>query len=192
MKDEILKLKAEGKTYKQIQEILGCSKGTISYHCGVGQKEKTKSRVRKKRENVLDSKLERFKAKKNCKSDFKLNNERKYFNESVRKFQKRDNNSKNRIDTSIEKTFNWKDVLNRFGENTVCYLSGEEINLNENNYHLDHIIPSSRGGDNSLNNLGILHKTVNVMKSDMTPDELLEWCVKILKYNNYKVEKIHP
>ncbi len=30
------------------------------------------------------------------------------------------------------------------------------------------------------------------MKSDMTPDELLEWCVKILKYNNYKVEKIHP
>ena len=33
MKDEILKLRKEGKSYKQIKEILKCSKSTISYHC---------------------------------------------------------------------------------------------------------------------------------------------------------------
>lgn len=33
MKEEILKLKSEGKTYKEISEILNCSKSTVSYHC---------------------------------------------------------------------------------------------------------------------------------------------------------------
>lgn len=33
MKDEILKLRKEGKSYNEIKEILKCSKGTISYHC---------------------------------------------------------------------------------------------------------------------------------------------------------------
>ncbi len=51
MKEEILKLRSEGKTYKQIQLLLGCSKGTISYHCGVGQKDKTSFRRKKRRLN---------------------------------------------------------------------------------------------------------------------------------------------
>ena len=33
MKDEILKLRKEGKSYNEIKEILKCSKATISYHC---------------------------------------------------------------------------------------------------------------------------------------------------------------
>lgn len=43
MKGEILNLRKEGKTYNEITEILGCSKGTISYHCnnnGLGTKTK--------------------------------------------------------------------------------------------------------------------------------------------------------
>ena len=39
-KNEIFRLKAEGKSYREIQKILGCSKGTIAYHLGKGQKEK--------------------------------------------------------------------------------------------------------------------------------------------------------
>ena len=42
MKDEILKLRSEGKTYSEIKKELGCSKSTISYYCGKGQKEKAK------------------------------------------------------------------------------------------------------------------------------------------------------
>ena len=53
MKEDILKLRNEGKTYNEIQEILGCSKGTISYHCGEGQKEKTNKRSAKQRTNMF-------------------------------------------------------------------------------------------------------------------------------------------
>jgi transposase len=50
-KDKIFQLRSEGKSYSQIQKILGCSKGTISYHLGEGQKEKsinTRGRLRTK------------------------------------------------------------------------------------------------------------------------------------------------
>jgi len=47
MKEKILELRNEGKSYREIQKILGCSKSTISYHCGNGQKEKTKNRTKK-------------------------------------------------------------------------------------------------------------------------------------------------
>ena len=33
MKEEILKLRGKGLTYKEIKDELGCSKSTISYHC---------------------------------------------------------------------------------------------------------------------------------------------------------------
>lgn len=33
MKEDILKLRKEGKSYNEIKNILGCSKSTISYHC---------------------------------------------------------------------------------------------------------------------------------------------------------------
>lgn len=56
MKEKILKLRSEGKTYNQIQETLKCSKGLISYHCGEGQKEKTKKRLRKMRSNKVNLK----------------------------------------------------------------------------------------------------------------------------------------
>jgi len=44
MKEQILKLRDEGKNYNQIVEILGCAKSTVSYHCGKGQKEKAAKR----------------------------------------------------------------------------------------------------------------------------------------------------
>jgi 5-methylcytosine-specific restriction endonuclease McrA len=178
MKEEILKLRKEGKSYNDISKILRCSKSTISYHCGDGQKEKSDERRRKRRKNILLTKTERFIYRKN-----------KNINEAIRRFQKRDNSVKRSVDSTIETTFSWKDVIQKIGEDTYCYLSGEKINLYKDNYNLDHIIPSSRGGDNSLDNLGITHKIVNTMKSDLTPEELIEWCKKILEFNNYKVEK---
>lgn len=177
MKEQILKLRSEGKTFSEIKEILGCSKSTISYHCSDGQKEKSRERLRERRKNVLLDKTERF-----------LNRKSKNAKESIRKFQKRDNSIKGSVNAEIKTTFRWEDVLEKFGENTYCYLSGEDINLYENTYSLDHIIPVSRGGGNTLCNLGITHKTVNNIKSDLTPDELIKWCIKILEYNNYDVK----
>lgn len=53
-KENILKLRAEGLSYSQIASKLGCSKGTVSYHIGFGQKEKTKSIQGRNREKIND------------------------------------------------------------------------------------------------------------------------------------------
>ena len=52
MKEHILRLHAEGKNYTQIKNELGCSKGTISYHLGAGQKLKTLERTRDRRSKI--------------------------------------------------------------------------------------------------------------------------------------------
>lgn len=65
MKDKILQLRAKGYTYNQIQKELGCSKGTISYYLGSGQKEKTKQRSQKRREEIRDI-IRQFKQGKAC------------------------------------------------------------------------------------------------------------------------------
>lgn len=177
-KEEILRLRNEGKSYSEIKSILNCSKGSISYHCSEEQKEKSRNRTRKLRsENIMIKKLDNFKSSRNFKN----------IKESLRKFQKRDGNN---YDKNIKETFNWKDIVDKFGENTFCYLCGDKINLFEDTYSFDHIIPQSRGGDNSIDNLGITIKKINDMKTDMTPEELIEMCIKILKFNNYNVEKM--
>lgn len=192
MKDKILKLREEGKTYNEIKEILGCSKGTISYHCGKGQKEKTKTRRQKRRENLLLAKVDSFKYRTNNPKTQKkkTTKSRKDVVESIRKYQKADINfNGDRVNKDIKPTFTWEDVLELYGENTVCYLSGEPINLYQNDYQLDHIVPVSKGGNNTLVNLGITHEVVNNMKGGLTPDELIDWCKKILEYNDYQITK---
>lgn len=182
MKEKILQLRNEGKSYSEIKKILNCSKSTISYYCGINQKEKTRDRTKKNRdENPLIQKVDNFK---------QGSRQKRNFVESVRKFQKRDNKSNGKVDTQIKVNFNWKDIVEKFGVDTFCYLSGEPLNLNNKNFSLDHIIPSSKGGPNTLDNLGITHRVVNEMKNDLLVPELLEWCIKILKFNGYDVKKM--
>ena len=175
MKDKILELRSEGKSYGEIQKTLNCSKSTISYYCGENQKEKTKKRTQKRRENVLLEKVQHFKYRK-----YRSNKEK------IRRFNKRDNKN-GFTNIKLQESFGWQDVMEKFGVETFCYLSGEKINLLSDTYNLDHIIPHSRGGDNSIENLGITHETVNKMKSDLTLEELFLWCKKILEFNGYTV-----
>lgn len=65
LKDEILKLYAEGKSYNQIVDILGCSKSNVSYHCGKGQKEKTQNRQKQSRHRNIAF-IREFKQGKRC------------------------------------------------------------------------------------------------------------------------------
>ena len=173
MKEEILKLRAEGKTYNQIKEILNCSKSTISYYCGEGQKEKTLNRERKRRkETVISRRVEKFQYDRKIKDkseDFQRKRE-------FRKLGKR------------TLTFKWQDVIAKFGWQTNCYLTGKPINLKEPlTYHFDHKIPYSKGGSSSIDNLGIACKEANLAKSDMSVEELIEICKRILEFNGYEI-----
>jgi len=50
--EQIQSLYSEGMSYRKIQDELGCSKGTISYYLGQGQKEKTAQRQRDRRGEI--------------------------------------------------------------------------------------------------------------------------------------------
>lgn len=65
MKDEIIRLGKEGYSYSQIQKELGCSKGTISYHLGAGQKEKSSERTRSRR-GVVVAYIQEYKQSRPC------------------------------------------------------------------------------------------------------------------------------
>jgi hypothetical protein len=65
LKDEIIRLKNEGFSYSEIQKKLNCSKGTISYHLGVGQKDKTINRTKSARTKIKQF-IQEYKSNKKC------------------------------------------------------------------------------------------------------------------------------
>lgn len=65
MKERILALHQEGKSYRQIQQELNCSKGTIAYHLGEGQKEKVLGRT-KDRRTLIRRYIDTYKQSKGC------------------------------------------------------------------------------------------------------------------------------
>lgn len=174
MKEQILKLREEGKSYKQIKKEVGCSLATISFHCGIGQKEKNAKRLKNRRaSNVFISKLERFK--------------NRTISEKGRSFQRR---QKGNLIPREEYNFTLDDLVNKIGDHAICYLSGKIIDLSEpKSFHFDHIIPASRGGSNQIENLGLIDSTINKMKHDLTPEEFIEKCKEVLEYNGYIIRK---
>ncbi len=58
-------------------------------------------------------------------------------------------------------------------QNGVCLISGDRIDINDfSNYEIDHVLP--RGfGDNSMDNLILIRKDINMKKSDRLPIEYL-------------------
>jgi hypothetical protein len=52
LKENIFTLREKGYSYSQISNELGCSKGTISYHVGEGQKHKTNENRKNNRRKI--------------------------------------------------------------------------------------------------------------------------------------------
>lgn len=172
-KNQILQLRSEGKTYDEIKSILNCSKGTIAYHCGKGQKEKVRNRTTLRRKNPLLSKSETFQNRKVSKS---IENRIDHFQRT------RDEKYHRTV------TFHWKDIISKYGTKTKCYLTGREIDLNNrDDYAFDHIVSVSKGGDNSLENLGITTRQANFAKCDMSVDEFIQLCKDVLTYRGYQI-----
>lgn len=56
-KDSIIRFRKEGKSYKEISELLNCSFTIISYHTSSNQQEKAKEARRKNKEDVKMSRI---------------------------------------------------------------------------------------------------------------------------------------
>lgn len=83
-----------------------------------------------------------------------------------------------------------EDILEKIKTNPICNLTGRLLDVeNTNSWHLDHIIPSSRGGDNSLENCQIVCADVNRAKSGLLQEDFIQLCLDVVKHHGYKVEK---
>lgn len=191
VKENILKLRSEGKTYPEIMKILGCGSGIVSYHCGIGQREKA---IRRNNDTVqrdpVRTKTNEFKRRKVILRS-NLTAKRKFAIDKVIGLRIKDYCGQ-RIGHSRRKYmkpyFTPEDVRNKIGDNPICYLTGEPIDLTVGkSFAFDHIIPVSRGGDNSLENLGICSRMANFSKRDMTPDEYFFLCRKVLEHQGFTV-----
>lgn len=181
---KIIDLRKIGLSFKKIAKELKCSQSTVSYYLGDGQKLKAHKRHQKNRskpESVLTEKIYRFRWRDN-----------KNVMSKIRDFQRRDSSLKirSKLSNKSEQNFTIEEFVNKIGNNPKCYLSGEPIDLyNPKSYSIDHIHPSSKGGDNSLNNAELISYCVNKMKDNLSIEEFIQKCKQVLEYNGYCVNK---
>lgn len=189
VKEKIIKLRKSGKSYGEIAKLLNCSKGAVSYHCGIGQKEKTYNRNvlnKKKVVNKIRRKIQEFSLVRE-KYNYPISNSNLNF-----KIKHRIINFNMRKDRTKYKTplFTVEEFLEKVGDKPKCYISGKSIDLNDiKSWSLDHKIPRSRGGNNTLDNAGICDAKINLSKTDMMMDEFLDMCKLVLENNGYEVTK---
>lgn len=139
MKENILKLKEEGKTIKEICQILNCAPSTVSYYLYEKTKISTRNRNRKNKKkyltkNPVAEKLGNF-----------LYSKRSTFNQIGPKTEKR---SARKLKKSfLNSKFSMQELREKIGENPMCYITKTPINLTKkSSYSLDHIIPVCKGG----------------------------------------------
>lgn len=85
--------------------------------------------------------------------------------------------------------FSAKQLLEKIGSDPRCQLTGRPIDLSDGpSYHLDHIIPKTKGGDNSLDNCQILCREANQSKAGLTTEEFLSLCAEVLDYHKNKTK----
>lgn len=183
-KDQILKLREQGKSYNEIHQITGASKGTIAYHCGKDQKKKCN--YRKSHIHPFVTMRDRFlreTTKPQC-VKYTSKSLNTIWSGRIMDFHRNKDRSYNTPEFTLE------ELKNKIGDSPICYLTGEPIDIYQRKtYQFDHIIPRSRGGTNSLDNLGITTKQANQAKNNLTYDEFLELCVQVVQHAGYSITK---
>lgn len=169
-KEEIEQERAQGLSYRKIAAKLGINTATVQYTLSSKYRENDKKRSDIYR-NVRLGRIEKpeIKAKKLFEPYIKV------LRVKVYSFQKRIQD--------VEK-FTYLDVINKFGLDTHCYITGKSIDLrNTNSYHFDHIVPIFLGGEDALDNLGICTPDVNQAKNKLSLEEFLEMCRAVVRNN---------
>lgn len=186
---KILKLRSQHKSMRTIANELNCSISTVSYYCNNSTKIKSINKAIKVRNGkyrwlyLFGQKVYDFQSRKFNSNQILQNLDwNKKLRTAVSFFRNRNN--------QMASQYNYKDVLKAWGGTKLkCYLTGRDIDIEKDQYALDHIIPVSRGGSNEIDNMGLTCIQANSSKSDMTVDEYLSLCKEVLEYNGYTVTK---
>ena len=184
---QILNLRNQGKSYLEISKTLNCSKSTISYYCTSNTKVLTRLRNRSSYswQKKFQKKVRAFKTRKRgLDKNIWDSDWNKKWRSAVSSFQNRNKDMK-----SKSENFGYKYVLKEIGgTKQKCYLTGRSIDLEKDNYQLDHKIPVSKGGTNDISNMGIACPEANYSKSNLTIEEYLNLCKEVLLNFGYKIE----
>lgn len=187
LQKKIIELRNKNKSYSEIEKILNCSRSTISYAL--------RSKTRKDIHNRMINNYSLWELKLLQKISKFLHR----FSKKTNRIISKDWNMKLRGATSKFKLkmgknqnhFGYKEVLAKYNNQTKvqCYLTGDWIDITKDDYALDHINPISRGGTCTLDNLAITTYIANQSKSNMTEDEFVELCKKVLTHHGYSITK---
>lgn len=169
-KPQILKLRSEGYTYNQIVEKVGCAHSTVSYYLSGTVRESARKRSNKNRKkrsaDVLTAAIQQKLSNFNC--------------------DNRSGSTKKSYPTQIS----IKELREKLLASPVCYLTGKHIDLlDKSTWSLDHIIPRSKGGKNSKENMGLVCSSVNRCKHDLYLEDFLTLCKTVLENFGYKVSE---
>jgi 5-methylcytosine-specific restriction endonuclease McrA len=80
-------------------------------------------------------------------------------------------------------TEDWRDVVQN--KNFICHICGRVISLeigSPDRLSLDHIIPLSRGGKNTKDNIAPAHRRCNQGRTNMTLEEFDSWLGQVFKF----------
>lgn len=160
MKSKILELRKSGLSYRKIAKKLGTTVWQVEYW----------------------SNPKRRKIQKIAQTKYRLTNP---VQKKVAAFHEL---TKRRRGVSCGSNFTYREFLTKIGPNPKCYITGSAIDLTvPEAYSIDHIVPISKGGDNSIDNAGIIRRDVNEVKGGNTLPQLVQICIEILEANGYEV-----
>ena len=206
-KEQCLQLKAEGKTHEQIALIVWgkkSAKSNVSYYLNSRTNQKVRDRKTKYQpwETSLIRSISRFAAGNYRNKPFVQNTSRFPWSIVMKKLTSKlktfagtqsKTNKNSKMKYIRNKNLNKKNVLAKYNlseENPYfyCTYTGKRLDIRETGtYHIDHIIPRSRGQElgmtfeeiNSLDNLQLISAQANQAKANMTHDELLAFSRKV-------------
>jgi len=175
-REDILRLRNQGLSYREICKEVGCARSTVSYHCGKNSSEK--NRVISLTVSTLCKKVGSFKARCTKPAWRSFSSKIKCFK---RRAKGRKASSGCRVNVSSQYTC--ADVVEKIGAKPVCYLTGKKLDIDaSSSYSLDHRVPVSKGGSNDLENLEICSAEANKAKADLSLDEFYKLCEDVLAW----------